>query len=122
MWSPSWDFDDATFDRTAESFDNPDFIEVVIYSYRHRFGLVAGDNSFADIEARLSEQPPITVPTITVDGEVDGVVLPTDGSGFAHRFTSGFQHMRIPNVGHNLPQESPEAFADAILSLHHSVA
>lgn len=121
MWSPTWDFNDATFDRTAESFDNPDFVETVIHSYRHRFGLVPGDDSLAHIEARLAEQPPIAVPAITIDGEVDGVVPPTDGSKFAHHFTSRFQHLRIPNAGHNLPQESPAAFTDAILRLHHSV-
>ncbi|OIQ85798.1 haloalkane dehalogenase [mine drainage metagenome] len=122
MWSPTWDFDDATFDRTAQSFDNPDFVEIVIHSYRHRFGLAPGDDSLAHLEARLAEQPPITVPTITMDGEVDGVVLPTDGSRIAHHFTSRIQHLLIPNAGHNLPQESPEAFADAILRLHFSVA
>lgn len=121
MWSPSWEFDDETFDRSAESFDNPDFVEIVIHSYRHRFGLVPGDNSFALIEERLAERPPINVPTITIDGEADGVVLPTDGSRFAQHFTSEYQHLRIPNVGHNIPQESPEVFADAILRLHHSV-
>jgi pimeloyl-ACP methyl ester carboxylesterase len=121
LWSPSWHFDDETFDRTAESFDNPDFVEIVIHSYRHRFGLVAGDSALADVESRLAGQPRITVPTITLDGEADGVVPARDGSAFAPHFTSTYEHLRIPDVGHNLPQESPVAFAEAVLRLHHDV-
>ena len=118
LWSPTWSFDAQTYDRTARSFDNPDFVEVVIHSYRHRFGLVAGDPALATVEAQLRRQPPITVPTITIDGDADGVVPPTDGSTYARHFTAGWEHRRIPNAGHNLPQEAPTQFADAILSLH----
>ena len=121
LWSPGWDFDDETFASTAESFDNPDFVEVVIHSYRHRFGLVAGDRALADVESQLAGQPRITVPTITIDGEADGVVPARDGSAFAAHFTSTYEHLRIPMAGHNLPQESPAAFAEAVLRLHHDL-
>ena len=121
LWSPGWDFDDETFGRTAESFDNPDFVEVVIHSYRHRFGLVAGDNALVDVESQLAGQPPITIPTITIDGDADGVVPARDGSAFASHFTSTYEHLRIPDVGHNIPQESPGAFAEVVLRLHHDV-
>jgi pimeloyl-ACP methyl ester carboxylesterase len=118
LWSPTWSFDAQTYERTASSFDNPNFVEVVIHSYRHRFGLVAGDPAFATVEAQLATQPPITVPTITIDGDADGVVPPTDGSAYARLFTAGWEHRRVANAGHNLPQEAPTHFADAILSLH----
>jgi pimeloyl-ACP methyl ester carboxylesterase len=118
LWSPTWPFDAPTYDRTARSFDNPDFVEVVIHSYRHRFGLVAGDPALAPVEARLAQRPPIAVPAITIDGDADGVVPPTDGSAHARHFTAGREHRRIANAGHNLPQEAPFDFAAAILSLH----
>ena len=113
MWSPAWGFDEATFERTAPAFDNPDFVEVVIHSYRHRYGLVAGDPAYAEIEAALARQPPITVPAITLDGDADGV-----NSGAAHhaaKFAGPHEHRIFRGAGHNLPQERPEEFARAVL-------
>lgn len=113
MWSPHWDFDEATFKRSAGSFDNPDFVDVVIHSYRHRYGLVAGDPAVAHLETRLTAQPPITVPTITIDGNSDGV-----NTGTAHhakRFTGPHEHRVFDQAGHNLPQEKPEEWAQAVL-------
>jgi pimeloyl-ACP methyl ester carboxylesterase len=117
LWSPTWAFDEATFERSAAAFENPDFVEVVIHSYRHRFGLVAGDPAYAAIEARLAAQPPITVPAITFDGADDGVRPPADASAHAHRFSSARSHRLVPGVGHNMPQEVPRMFADAVLEL-----
>jgi pimeloyl-ACP methyl ester carboxylesterase len=120
MWSrnsPGWNFDDAAFARSATSFDNPDYVDVVIHSYRHRLGLAAGHLQYADLEARLAAQPVIGVPTITLDGDADGVVPATDGRSTADKFTGGRQHRVIPRVGHNLPQESPAVFADAVWEL-----
>jgi len=113
MWSPSWDFDDATFARTAAAFDNPDFVDVVIHSYRHRFGLVPGDAAVAHIETRLTTQPPITVPAITIDGDADGVNPGT--AHHARRFTGPHQHRVFAGAGHNLPQERPADWAQAVL-------
>jgi pimeloyl-ACP methyl ester carboxylesterase len=117
LWSPTWAFDDATFARTAAAFDNPDFVEVVIQSYRHRFGLVPGDPAYADIERRLAGQPAISVPAITLDGADDGVRPPADAAAHAHRFTGPRSHRVVPGVGHNMPQEAPRVFADAVLEL-----
>ena len=117
LWSPTWKFDDATFERSAAAFDHPDFVEVVIHSYRHRFGLVPGDPAYAAIEARLAAQPPIAVPTITFDGADDGVRPVADASAHAHRFTGSRSHRIVPGVGHNMPQEVPRVFADAVLEL-----
>jgi pimeloyl-ACP methyl ester carboxylesterase len=117
LWSPTWKFDDATFERSAAAFDHPDFVEVVIHSYRHRFGLVPGDPAYAAIEARLAAQPPITVPTITFDGADDGVRPVADASAHAIRFTGPRSHRIVPGVGHNMPQEVPRVFADAVLEL-----
>lgn len=116
-WSPTWAFDDATFERSAAAFDNPDFVEVVIHSYRHRFGLVAGDPALADIEQRLAAQPPITVRSITFDGTDDGVRPPAAAAQHAHLFTGPREHRIVPGAGHNLPQEKPQLFADAVLEL-----
>jgi pimeloyl-ACP methyl ester carboxylesterase len=117
LWSPSWAFDDATFERTAVAFDNPDFVDVVIHSYRHRFGLVAGDPALADIERRLAAQPAITVPTISFDGSDDGVRSPAPAGHDAARFTGPRSHRVVKGVGHNMPQEVPHVFADAVLEL-----
>jgi pimeloyl-ACP methyl ester carboxylesterase len=116
-WSPTWDFDDATFERSAAAFDNPDFVDVVIHSYRHRFGLVAGDPAYDAIEQRLAAQPPIGVPTISFDGTDDGVRAPADAAHDAQRFTGPRSHRVVPGVGHNMPQEAPRVFADAVLEL-----
>ena len=117
LWSPTWNFDAATFERSAAAFDHPDFVEVVIHSYRHRFGLVAGDLALTDIERRLSAQPPISVPSITFDGADDGVRPPAPAAQHALRFTGPRSHRIVPGVGHNLPQEVPEVFAEAVLEL-----
>lgn len=116
-WSPTWAFDEATYARSAASFDNPDFVDVVIHSYRHRFGLVPGDPAVAGIERRIAAQPVITVPTVTLDGADDGVRFATDASRHAPRFCGPRRHAVLPGIGHNLPQEAPAAFADAVLSL-----
>ena len=117
LWSPTWDFDDSTFARSAPSFDNIDFVDVVIHSYRHRYGLVDGDPAYAEIERRLAQQPAITVPSITFDGADDGVRLPSTADAQAHRFTGSRSHRVVPGVGHNMPQENPAIFAQAILEL-----
>ena len=116
-WSPTWRFDDATFERSAAAFDNPDFVDVVIHSYRHRFGLVPGDPAVADIERRLAAQPPITVPVLTFDGADDGVRPPASAAEHSHRFSGPRTHTVVPGVGHNMPQEVPQVFAAAVLSL-----
>src|ERR1700682_4330751 len=117
QWSPNWHFDDAPFARSAVAFDNPDYVDVVIHSYRHRFGLAEGDPHYADLQRRLAALPAITVPTITLDGDADGVLPATDGTGSAAKFPGRRAHRVIPGVGHNLPQEAPEAFADAVMEL-----
>jgi len=116
-WSPTWAFDDATFERSAAAFDNPDFVDVVIHSYRHRFGLVPGDPAYAAIEQRLAAQPAIAVPTITFDGTDDGVRAPAPAAHDAQRFSGARSHRILPGVGHNMPQEAPRVFADAVLEL-----
>jgi pimeloyl-ACP methyl ester carboxylesterase len=121
LWSPTWAFDDATFERSAIAFDNPDFVDVVIHSYRHRFGLVPGDPAYAGIEHRLAAQPAIGVPTITFDGADDGVRPAADAAAHAHRFTGPRSHRVVPGVGHNMPQEVPRVFADAVLELVHGL-
>ena len=117
LWSPTWPFDDATFERSAAAFDNPDFVDVVIQSYRHRFGLVAGDPELLDIERRLAAQPAITVPSITFDGTSDGVRPPAPAAQHAHHFTGPRSHRIVPDVGHNMPQEVPQVFAEAVFEL-----
>jgi pimeloyl-ACP methyl ester carboxylesterase len=117
QWSPNWRFDDACFERTAVAHDNPDYVDVVIHSYRHRYGLAEGDPEYADIQRRLAALPPITVPAITLDGEGDGVAPATDGSASAPKFKGRRSHHVIPRAGHNVPQEEPEAFAAAVMEL-----
>jgi pimeloyl-ACP methyl ester carboxylesterase len=117
LWSPNWKFDDATFDRTAPSFDNPDFVEVVIHSYRHRYGYALGDPALEAIEQRLAAQPPITVPTITLIGGGSGLSGPPRAADQAAHFTGPYQQRVIPVIGHNIPQEAPAVVADAALEL-----
>ncbi|MDP3658603.1 alpha/beta fold hydrolase [Phenylobacterium sp.] len=117
MWSPDWAFDEATFARTAASFDNPDFVEVVVHSYRHRFGLVAGDPAAADVERRLAARPSIGVPTINLHGAGDGVGPPAAVDAALKRFTGPYERRLLDGVGHNIPQEAPRAFAEAVLAL-----
>jgi len=116
-WSPTWHFDPASFERSAAAFDNPDFVEVVIHSYRHRFALVAGDPVYESIERRLAAQPPITVPAITLDGADDGVMVPGGTQRHASHFKAFHRHALVTGAGHNLPQEKPQVFADAVLEL-----
>ena len=117
LWSPTWSFSHETFERSAEAFDNPDFVDVVIQSYRHRFALAEGDPAYVEIEARLAAQPPITVPSITFDGVDDGVRAPSQPAASAQNFTGQRSHRWVPGVGHNMPQEVPEVFAAAVLEL-----
>jgi pimeloyl-ACP methyl ester carboxylesterase len=117
LWSPTWNFDDASFERSAAAFDNPDFVDVVIQSYRHRFGLAPGDPAYTDIEEQLAAQPPISVPAITFDGADDGVRPPADAGAHAHRFSGPRSHRIVAGVGHNMPQEAPRVFAQAVLEL-----
>ena len=117
QWSPNWAFDDATFERSAAAFDNPDYVDVVIHSYRHRYALAEGDPQYAGLERRLAAQPAISVPTITLDGAGDGVFPANDGTATAAKFTGPRSHRVIPRAGHNLPQEEPEAFAAAVMEL-----
>jgi pimeloyl-ACP methyl ester carboxylesterase len=117
LWSPTWSFDDSTFDRTAISFDNPDFVNVVIHSYRHRFGLVAGDPDSDVIEKKLAARPKISVPAISMEGANGGVMASGDRSAHAPMFTSRYEHRVILAVGHNLPQEAPIEFSQAVIEL-----
>lgn len=116
LWSPSWQFDETSFAQTAKAFDNPDFLDVVIHSYRHRFGLVPGDPAYESIEQKLLAQPAITVPSVTLDGASDGI-RPAGTASHAVHFTGRHEHRVIADAGHNLPQENPRAFADAILTI-----
>ena len=117
LWSPNWQFDDTTYDRTAVSFDNPDFVDVVIHSYRHRFGYAAGDPALEAIEQRLAARPRISVPTIVLHGSGSGLSRPESSLQQAAFFTGPYQHRVIPTAGHNLPQEVPEAVTDAVLEV-----
>ena len=117
QWSPDWDFDDATFDRTAAAHDNPDFVDVVIHSYRHRFGLAAGDPQYAELQHRLAPLPAISVPAVTLDGDADGVLPASDGRASAAKFTGRRVHRVVRGAGHNVPQEAPDAFAAAVMEL-----
>jgi pimeloyl-ACP methyl ester carboxylesterase len=115
--SPGWHYDDATFERSAEAFDNPDYVDVVIHAYRHRLGLAPGYPQYAELEQQLASQPTIPVPTITLEGDADGGMPATDRQADAHKFSAEREHRVLPQVGHNLPQENPSAFADAVWEL-----
>jgi pimeloyl-ACP methyl ester carboxylesterase len=117
LWSPNWRFDDATFERTASSFDNADFVEVSVHSYRVRWGYAPGDPAVADIERRLAQKPKIGAPTIALCGEADGVTPPELSEAHAKFFSGPYQRRVIARAGHNLPQEEPQIFADAVLEL-----
>ncbi len=116
LWSPTWAFDDATFELSAASFDNPDFVDVVVQSYRHRYGYAAGDPTLDPIEAALAAQPAITVPTVVLHGADDGVA-PPEGSADLSRFTGPCRREVVPGAGHNLPQEAPDPVIRAVLEL-----
>jgi pimeloyl-ACP methyl ester carboxylesterase len=115
--SPKWNFDDATFDRSAESFNNPDHVDIVIHNYRWRQGLAQGEAKYDELEQKLAESPAITVPTITMEGDANGAPHP-DPSAYAKKFTGKYEHRTISGgVGHDLPQEAPQAFADAVVEV-----
>jgi len=115
--SPKWQFDDITFDRSAAAFDNPDHVAIVIHNYRWRLGLVEGEAKYADLETRLAKFPVITVPTITLEGDANGAPHP-DPSSYAKKFSGKYEHRTIPGgIGHNLPQEAPQAFAQAVVDV-----
>jgi len=116
QWSPGWTFDEGTFERTAASFENPDFVDVVIHSYRFDFGLAEGDPALAPLEERLATKPPITVPAITIDGTQDPL-KPGGTADHAKMFAARHEHRTI-ECGHNLPWEAPREFADAVLTVH----
>jgi pimeloyl-ACP methyl ester carboxylesterase len=112
--SPKWTFEDADLDRAAEAFANPDYVDVVIHSYRHRLGQADGAPDYAEAESALAQAPPITVPAVTLDGTADGNFPATDGTAGAAHFTGVRRHHQVADAGHNLPQEAPAAFADAV--------
>jgi pimeloyl-ACP methyl ester carboxylesterase len=115
--SPKWDFDDATFDRSAASFENPDHVDIVIHNYRWRLGLAEGEPKYDDLEKRLAEGPVIAVPTITLEGDANGAPHP-DASSYAKKFSGKYAHRIVKGgVGHNLPQEAPQAFAEAVVEV-----
>jgi pimeloyl-ACP methyl ester carboxylesterase len=117
LWSPSWKFSDATFERSAEAFDNPDFVAVVIQSYRHRYGNAPGDPKLAEIEAALARQPDITVPTINIHGGDSGISPVTEVDAEKRHFTGFYERRVVPNVGHNVPQEAPGETVAAVRDL-----
>ncbi len=117
LWSPTWKFDEETYRRTAASFENPDFVDVVIHSYRHRMGNAPGDPRYAAIERRLATLPKISVPSIVIHGAVDDVSPATHSEGHRRFFTGYYERRVLDNVGHSPPQESPDRFAAAILDL-----
>jgi pimeloyl-ACP methyl ester carboxylesterase len=115
--SPKWDFDDATFDRSAAAFDNPDHVAIVIHNYRWRLGLAEGEPQFDNLEKRLAEGPVIAAPTITMEGDSNGAPHP-EPAAYAKKFSGKYEHRLIKGgIGHNLPQEAPKAFADAIIAI-----
>jgi pimeloyl-ACP methyl ester carboxylesterase len=115
--SPKWNFDDATFERSAVSFDNPDHVAIVIHNYRWRLGLAPGEAKYDDLEKRLAELPAVTVPTVTLEGDANGAPHP-DPKAYAGKFSGKYVHRLITGgIGHNLPQEAPQAFADAVVEV-----
>jgi pimeloyl-ACP methyl ester carboxylesterase len=115
--SPKWNFDDATFDRTAAAFDNPDHVAIVIHNYRWRLGLAEGEPKYDSLEERLARGPVIAVPTITMEGDANGAPHPPP-SAYASKFSGRYEHRLVAGgVGHNLPQEAPKAFAQAIIDV-----
>ncbi|MFE1310611.1 alpha/beta fold hydrolase [Streptomyces sp. NPDC058755] len=117
--SPTWNFDDATFARTAAAFDNPDHAAIVIHNYRWRLGVADGERRYDRYEEKLATAPSIAVPTITLDPEKDPFTLPGDGSMYRDKFTGAYEHRTLTGIGHNLPQEAPTAFARAVVDADH---
>jgi pimeloyl-ACP methyl ester carboxylesterase len=119
MWqiaSPKWDFDDATFERTATAFNNPDHVSIVIHNYRWRLSLAEGEARYDDLERKLFEAPTIAVPAITIASDFDGAAA--DGTAYAKKFSGRYSHRILKDIGHNVPQEAPQAFAEAIVAVH----
>jgi pimeloyl-ACP methyl ester carboxylesterase len=115
--SPKWDFDDATFARSAAAFDNPDHVAIVIHNYRWRLGLAEGERKYDELEQRLAKLPVIAVPTITLESDANGAPHP-DPSAYARKFSGKYEHRHITGgIGHNLPQEAPQAFAQAVVDV-----
>ncbi|MBR0826117.1 alpha/beta hydrolase [Bradyrhizobium manausense] len=115
--SPKWDFDDATFDRSAASLDNPDHVDITIHNYRWRLALAEGEAKYAELEKRLAAAPVITVPTITMEGDANGAPHPPPAA-YAKKFSGKYEHRTIDGgIGHNLPQEAPQAFVEAVLDV-----
>jgi pimeloyl-ACP methyl ester carboxylesterase len=115
--SPQWKFDDATFDRTAAAFNNPDYVSIVIHNYRWRLGLADGESKYDDLEKRLAKAPVIGVPTITLEGDANGAPH-ADAAVYAKKFSGKYTHQLIKGgIGHNLPQEAPQAFARAVVEV-----
>jgi pimeloyl-ACP methyl ester carboxylesterase len=115
--SPKWDFDDATFDRSAAAFDNPDHVPVVVHNYRWRLGLAEGEAKYDELEKKLATSPVITVPTITMEGDANGAPHP-EPAAYAKKFSGKYEHRLITGgIGHNLPQEAPQAFAEAVVDV-----
>jgi pimeloyl-ACP methyl ester carboxylesterase len=115
--SPKWAFDDPTFERSAASFDNPDHVAIVLHNYRWRLGLAEGESKYDDLEQRLAKGPVISVPTITLEGDANGAAHP-DPSVYARKFTGKYAHRLVTGgIGHNLPQEAPQAFAKAVMDV-----
>ncbi|MFJ9818440.1 alpha/beta fold hydrolase [Streptomyces sp. NPDC101151] len=117
--SPTWDFDDATFERTAAAFDNPDYTDIVIHNYRWRLSLADGEPRYDGFEKRLAARPVIDVPTITLDPERDPFTAPGNGAAYRDRFSGAYDHRTLAGIGHNLPQEAPSAFAQAVVDVDH---
>lgn len=115
--SPTWDFDDATFERTAAAFDNPDYAAIVIHNYSWRLSLADGERRYDGLEKRLAARPVIEVPTITLDPERDPFTAPGNGASYRDRFTGKYEHHTLPGIGHNLPQEAPTAFAQVVIDV-----
>ena len=113
LTSPKWDFDDATFDRTAKAFDNPDHVDIVIHNYHWRLGLAQGEQRYDDLEQKLSEGPVIRVPTITIASDFDGPRA--DGTAYRGKFSGKYSHRILKDIGHNVPQEAPQAFAQGVM-------
>ncbi|WP_030520819.1 alpha/beta fold hydrolase [Nocardia rhamnosiphila] len=115
--SPAWDFDDATYDRSATAFDNPDHVDIVVHNYRWRLGLAPGEPQYDGYERQLAAAPAITVPTVTVASDFDGATK--DGAAYRARFTGPYEHRVLEGIGHNVPQETPRPFARAIIDAGH---
>lgn len=117
--SPTWSFDDATFERTAAAFENPDYADIVIHNYRWRLSLADGERRYDRFEKQLAARPTIAVPAITLDADHDPFTAPGDGSSYRDRFTGKYAHRTLKDIGHNVPQEAPTAFAQAVIDVDH---